>query len=70
MIAYQCKRCEWTGFNPSLSDASDLIVVDGEWVMDRTHVPVCPKCFADVVTVREAQARELRRALIGIALVQ
>lgn len=66
MTAWQC-RCGWTGFSPSFTDTSELRPdVHGNLVMDRTHVPVCPRCFGDVVTVREAQAREIRRVLIGI----
>ena len=66
MTAWSC-RCGWQGFSPSFSDASDLRpTADGSLVMDRTHVPLCPRCHEQVITVREAQARELRRVLIGI----
>lgn len=71
MVAWHCKHCGWEGFSPSFTDASDLRPdVHGNLVMDRRHEPVCPRCFEPVVTVREAQARELRKTLIGIALVQ
>jgi hypothetical protein len=67
MTAWQC-RCGWEGFNPSFTDASELKpTADGAMVMDRTHIPICPRCFGPVVTVREAQARELRQVLVGIA---
>jgi hypothetical protein len=66
MTAWQC-RCGWEGFNPSFSDASELRpTTDGTLAMDRTHVPVCPRCFAEVQTVREAARRELTQVLIGI----
>lgn len=45
---YQCAACGWTGRWPSLSDASELVEVDGNWIMDRRHVPVCPHCFKEV----------------------
>lgn len=67
MTAWSCTACGWEGFTPSYSDSSDLRPdVDGNLVMDRTHVPVCPRCFAEVQTMRARQAQELRQALIGI----
>jgi hypothetical protein len=66
MTAWQC-RCGWTGFSPSFSDASDLRPnVHGQLVMDRTHLPVCPRCYSEVQTVREVARRELSQVLVGI----
>lgn len=45
---YQCPRCNWRGDRPSLSDASEL---DADGVMQRTHIALCPRCFAKVETV-------------------
>lgn len=70
-VAYSCPKCGWQGFNPSLSDASHELVNEyGQVEIVRPHVPVCPKCFAVVETLRAAQARELRRAILGVALMQ
>jgi hypothetical protein len=68
MLAWQCSRCQWSGFSPDFTDDSALRP-DGEGylTMDRRHIPLCPRCFGEVQTVTEAQARELRQVLIGIA---
>jgi len=45
---YTCSTCGWTGRTPSLSDTSELRWRDDDWVMDRTHIPICPRCFEEV----------------------
>lgn len=44
-----CHRCGWAGAEPSLSDASEMQrSVNGEWGMDRRHLPICPRCFVEL----------------------
>lgn len=68
MTPWSCGVCGWEGFSPAYSDASDLRPdVHGNLVMDRTHVPICPRCFAEVQTLRARQARELRAVILDLA---
>ena len=70
MTAWQC-RCGWEGFSPAFSDASELRpTADGRLIMDRVHVPVCPRCFEQVTTARAAALLEARRTLTGLRVVQ
>jgi hypothetical protein len=44
---YACEGCGWTGDEPSITDASSVRQrSDGTLEMDRTHLLVCPSCFA------------------------
>jgi hypothetical protein len=40
--------CGWRGPRPSMSDASEVRVINGVAVMDRRHVALCPLCFSEV----------------------
>ena len=50
-------RCGWRGPEPSMSDASvEKVLPNGEVIIDRTHLPICPVCFT-VVCREQAQRR-------------
>lgn len=43
---YEHLACGWSGDEPSVSDSSELVRQGDRWVMDRTHLLICPRCFA------------------------
>jgi predicted RNA-binding Zn-ribbon protein involved in translation (DUF1610 family) len=47
---YYCHGCGWTGDEPSVTDASSTVERDGRLEIDRTHLLVCPACFAIIHT--------------------
>lgn len=68
MTAWECAKCGWSGYGPSITDASELRPdCEGNLRMDRLHIAICPRCFEQVQTARAKAAAELRRVLVGIA---
>jgi len=54
MIVWHCP-CGWYGPSPSISDASYVRTNwEGEIVVDRVHIAVCPQCFHAVRRAPEA----------------
>lgn len=45
-LKWTCDACGWTGTDASITDASSERVVDGNTIVERTHLAVCPQCFA------------------------
>jgi len=43
-ISYRCWTCHWSGHEPSISDASEEEIVNGEVIVNRKHLLLCPKC--------------------------
>ena len=48
--AWRCTECDWRGRTPSWTDASTEVERNGRLVVDRTHVPLCPRCFERATT--------------------
>lgn len=54
---WHCTQCSWVGHIPSMTDASYVrLNYEGELIIDRVHIPVCP---LDFVAVRREPRHEV-----------
>jgi hypothetical protein len=65
---YSCSHCGWIGRQPSVTDASEARVdAYGAVVVDRQHLPVCPRCFSIAKPVSLVQLDETLRLAGALA---